>query len=289
MCDLLGMCFNRPIRPTFSFYNFRFKDNRNPDGWGVAFYPFSQNNRSDKSALVIKEARPATSSDLAQKLIGYDYLCSNIIISHVRASSGSDIAHRNTHPFYREFNGKEYIFAHNGTLNANALVEEFENAHHNPIGETDSEKAFCIILNGMNERGISRWSNEDFIWIGEVLREINTHGYLNCLLSDGESLFCYADKDKYNCLSYIERRHPFNEITLLDKNKKQPNTGFVNLSSIKDPSDHGFIIATTVRTGKPTNEHWIPFIGGELKIFRGGELIFSSLGTQQSILEDVRV
>jgi len=39
MCELLGMSFNLPVRPSISFRGFRHRGEENPDGWGIAFYP----------------------------------------------------------------------------------------------------------------------------------------------------------------------------------------------------------------------------------------------------------
>ena len=76
-----------------------------------------------------------------------------------------------------------------------------------------------------------------------------------------------------NCLSLINRKSPFDKITLLNLDKRMPGKGFVNLEEEKDPDQKGFIIATTIRTGKPTDENWIPIEGGKLKVFKDGDCI----------------
>ena len=48
MCELLAMSFNLPVTPNISFKAFRSRSERNPDGWGIAFYP-------DESVQIIKE------------------------------------------------------------------------------------------------------------------------------------------------------------------------------------------------------------------------------------------
>lgn len=52
MCELMGMCFNRPVNVTFSFKEMVHRGNNNPHGWGLAFYP-----GDSKAAQVIKEPR----------------------------------------------------------------------------------------------------------------------------------------------------------------------------------------------------------------------------------------
>ncbi len=61
MCELLGMSFNKFVKPIISFTGFKQRGEHNPDGWGIAFYP-------DKSAQVFKEPITATSSPLAEFL-----------------------------------------------------------------------------------------------------------------------------------------------------------------------------------------------------------------------------
>jgi len=78
-----------------------------------------------------------------------DFVKGKIIISHVRWASKGDVAYHNTHPFVRELFGREWIFAHNGTI-----IRELPNPRfYEPIGETDSEKAFCIILDHLKDLG----------------------------------------------------------------------------------------------------------------------------------------
>ena len=75
MCELLGMSFNLPVRPKISFRKFRQRDEENPDGWGLAFYP-------DSSAQIFKEPLKATKSDLSGFLKDYPEVRSKIIIGH---------------------------------------------------------------------------------------------------------------------------------------------------------------------------------------------------------------
>jgi len=267
MCDLLGMCFNLPVKPNFSFKNFRFKDRKNKNGWGIAFYP-------DNSAQVIKEEIEASESQLAEMLVNYDYVKSKIVIAHVRASSGTQPSHKNTHPFSRELNGEEWVFAHNGTLNEDKLKELITESQFQPLGNTDSELAFCYLLNLIKKRNIKDWtSGKDFGWLKEIIRKLNEFGTFNCIFSNGNLLFCYADKNQYNKLSFIQRKTPFGQIHLLDLDKRHPRQGYVNLGEEKDSAQEGYLISTTDRTGKPTDEKWTLFNGGELKVFKNGNII----------------
>jgi len=256
MCELLGLTFNMRIDPKISFTGFRLRGEENPDGWGVAFYP-------DISAQIYKEPIAADKSVLSKFVKEYSEMKSKIFISHVRYITQGEKSYRNTHPFMREFTGKNYVFAHNGTVRN---YERFIVGNNIPIGETDSEHIFCHLLYNFIERSITMWSFEDFSWLREILASINESGKLNCLFSDGKYLFCYHDINGYKGLSFVHRKAPFNNIKLID------NDWEINLAEVKSSDQIGYIIAT-----KPlTNESWQTFEKGELLIFKDGKIVYSN-------------
>ncbi|HOM87642.1 MAG TPA: class II glutamine amidotransferase [Spirochaetota bacterium] len=258
MCELLGLSFNQPVKMNLSFRGFRRRGKENPDGWGLAFYP-------DGSVQIIKEPISADRSTLSKFIMGYPGIKSKIYIAHVRFASVSSITYKNTHPFQRELNGREFVFAHNGTLDD---YKGLDLGRFKPVGGTDSEWAFCHILKSIEERNIIQWEEEHFRWLWNQLGKINTYGKFNCLFSDGEYLFCYFDKNGYNGLCLVHRVAPFDRVYLIDEDFE------INLAEEKDPSQKGFIVAT-----KPlTNERWENFSPGELIVFKNGNIIFSSSG-----------
>ena len=255
MCELLGLCFNLPVDPKISFKGFRYRGVDNGDGWGLAFYP-------DKSAVIIKEPINSFKSDLSQFISEYPVIRSKIFIGHVRRSSVGSISYMNTHPFKRELNGRDYIFAHNGTIYIDRKV--FRLGRLKPIGETDSEYIFCYILSLIEDRGIDRWGVQGFKWLREIFRRINRYGTLNCLMSEGQHLFVYRDIHGYKSLKILRRAPPYRRIHL------KYNSLVFNLDAEKDPRQRGYIIATEALT----DEDWLDLPPGELYVFRDGELIF---------------
>ena len=256
MCELLALCFNVRVDFRLSIRVFRGRGVENPDGWGVAFYP-------DRAALVIKESASSVDSGLLGFLSGYGRVRSKIFIAHVRRASAGSVAYRNTHPFLRELGGREYVFAHNGTLNG---VEQLRLGRFRPVGETDSERAFCYLLAGIEERGVTRWGYGDFEWLHGRLRELDGLGTFNCLLSDGEYLFAYHDEEGYNGLHYVWRAAPFPRVRLVDEDFE------VDLQELKEPGERGYVIAT-----RPlTDEGWLRFAPGELVVFRDGVIVYRS-------------
>lgn len=184
---------------------------------------------------------------------------SGIFIGHVRSISRGGKEFKNTHPFKRELNGREYIFAHNGTLEN---YKNFEISKFKPIGETDSEYIFCYLLNQISKKEIYNWEDLSFEWLFNKLKEINRLGKFNCLFSDGKLLYCYHDIKGYKGLYYLKREAPFTKIQLSDEDYE------INLKEEKDPKQKGYIIASN----KLTNEKWEKFVRGELIIFKEGSI-----------------
>ena len=254
MCQLLGLSFNVSVRPEISFRGFMRRGRSNPHGWGLALYP------DGKAAQVFKEPVEAGASPLAAFLRDYPRLESPIFIGHVRIASAGGHFYRNTHPFERALRGRDWIFAHNGTLKNFGREETGKSV---PLGETDSEWAFCRILDWLDKTDVGQWNNKNYKALAELLAELNELGALNVLMSDGERLFCYHDRNGYNGLCYVRREFKHTRITLADEDWT------VDLGRIKDPRQKGYVIAT-----KPlTDEDWVRFTGGQLIVFRKGEIV----------------
>jgi len=70
-----------------------------------------------------------------------------------------------------QLNGVEYVFAHNGTLSGG---HNLEIGDYRPVGDTDSEYAFCHIMHLLQTREIVDWTHRDFQWLESSLKNINT-------------------------------------------------------------------------------------------------------------------
>jgi predicted glutamine amidotransferase len=53
---------------------------------------------------------------------------------------------KNCQPFVRELGGRVHVFAHNGDLDIGALRAKLPLGGFRPVGDTDSEYAFCALL-----------------------------------------------------------------------------------------------------------------------------------------------
>jgi glutamine amidotransferase len=257
MCELLGLCFNTEVTVHLAFSGLKAGATENPDGWGMAWY-------NETGTQVIKEARPMDRSRLATSFMQDLGTRSRIFVSHIRKATAGAAGYVNTHPFYRRFDQKTWIFAHNGTINCSQL--RFPPGEFSPIGETDSEFVFCGLLSWLSRRGIRLDDKNGFTCLYEKLKEINRLGELNLLFSDGQRLFAYHDIKGHIGLYFLLRQAPYKVVRL----RGQYMT--INLAEIIDPSETGYIVAS-----KPlSNEAWIRIKPGQLMVFSEGNSIFTS-------------
>ncbi len=251
MCQLLGMNCNTPTDIVFSFTGFALRGGQtgeHQDGWGIAFF-----EGAGVRHLVDHEA--AIRSPLAE-LIKKHPIKSENVIAHIRKATQGRIALENCHPFVRECWGINWVFAHNGDL---ADFAPELNGHYLPIGNTDSERAFCYILQQLRlQFGNRHPALADLIQaIKALCAEIASHGTFNMMLSNGKALFVHCSTKMH----YLIRQYPFNTAHLSDEDIS------VDFSVVTTPKDRVAVIATEPLTN---NETWEAFACGELKVFVDG-------------------
>ncbi|HQX68168.1 MAG TPA: class II glutamine amidotransferase, partial [Ottowia sp.] len=163
----------------------------------------------------------------------------------------------NCHPFVRELWGRYWVFAHNGDLKDYAPRLH---GHFRPVGGTDSELAFCWLLQELAKAHADVPPVAELTrTLRELLPQIARHGTFNMLLSNGQALWAHASTQ----LSYIERRHPFASARLADEDLS------INFADCTTPTDRVAVIATQPLT---RDERWTAFEPGQLKVFVDGAL-----------------
>ncbi|MBD3407994.1 MAG: hypothetical protein GF411_17875 [Candidatus Lokiarchaeota archaeon] len=264
MCDLLGLSFDSPVSPRISLDIFQLRGEPNPDGWGLAFY-------HELLLRILKEPISAKSSKLFD--FAEVYPTSTTFVSHVRRSTEGVRSYANTHPFYRQVTTQsgiqEWAFAHNGTLNE---FKKLQLGVYHPIGTTDSEHAFCYILDAIADEDVSSWKIPDFEKLQEIFQEINdSDNTFNCMLTNGPFLFCYSDEQQHNNgLRFLPKSVPTGSIEFT---RKDESFGILDVQSgnlESDQQESGYVIVTRALTA----EDWIEFNPGEMVVFHEGNIIF---------------
>lgn len=164
-------------------------EGRNIDGWGVVFH-------EGRDVRLYKEPEPAGGSPWLD-FIESNGLPTRTLISHVRRATRGGNSHANTQPFARELGGRMHIFAHNGGFDG--IEALFERASHRfqPVGETDSEQGFCLLL----ERLADLWAGHSAPSlearrqvVAAFAAEMRPLGIANFLYADGDYVFAHGHR-----------------------------------------------------------------------------------------------
>ncbi|MDP3226404.1 MAG: class II glutamine amidotransferase [Acidovorax sp.] len=250
MCQLLGMNCNVPTDITFSFSGFAQRGGRtdhHSDGWGISFF-------EDKGVRHFVDHLPAVESPVADLIKQYPIKSRNVI-AHIRKATQGEVKLENCHPFVRELWGRYWVFAHNGDLGPKRpkLHGQFR-----PVGDTDSEHAFCWLMQELAKSHATVPSVEELtLTLQDLTAQIRTQGTFNYLLSNGQALWSHASTRLY----YLERKHPFGQAHLSDEDLE---LDFASQTGIGDR------VAVIVTSPLTSNERWTAFEPGELVVFSQG-------------------
>lgn len=247
MCQLLGMNANTPTDVMFSFTGLATRAEEHKDGFGIAFF-------EGRGLRHFVDHHSARVSPLAKLVQDYPIKSDNVI-AHIRKATQGQVALENTHPFQRELWGRYWVFAHNGNL------KDFHPRLHaafRPVGDADSERAFCWLMQELAKAHCAVPSIEELTHtLRELCPQLNAFGTFNMLLSNGQALWAHGSTH----LHYLLRRHPFGRVHLQDEDLS------MDFASQTTAQDRVAIIATEPLT---RDEPWVAFAPGELKVFVDG-------------------
>ena len=200
MCELLAMSCQNPARLTSSLTALAAHaggESRNRDGWGLAFY-------QAHDVALYRDTTPADASPLLPWL-ETNGPATTLSLGYIRHATQGAINLANTGPFVRELNGRMHVFAHNGNLK-NLLQRPFvKSGCFQPLGDTDSEMAFCLLLDRIRKlpyargqlpyaRGHMASLQARLNTVAEMALALRALGPASFLYADGDVLFSHADR-----------------------------------------------------------------------------------------------
>lgn len=270
MCELFAMSSGRATNVNFSFEEFSRRGAstaRNPDGWGVAYFEGSD-------VRLVRDPEPTDGSACARFLMD-NAIESNLVVSHVRRATQGRCSLPNTQPFARELGGRMHVFSHNGDLDG--IGEVPLDGCHRPIGDTDSEHAFCVLLGELavawQKRDGVPSLDERFDIVSAFAEQLRPRGPANFIYCDGDALFAHAHK----------RTQPDGKgmrppgLHLLHRACHEPTCPDLGPGlGIEHPLQRVVLLASVPLTG----EDWEPLEEGEVVVARGGQLLRSSVGRE---------
>ena len=253
MPNLLAMCFEGTLAPAFQVH--AASDRRPPDGWGVAFYP-----GPEPAASVHRQHRPAAGEGAHI----WPHLASGMVVVHLRQARWGPLSDANTQPFLRSHAGRDWVFAHAGTLDEAPEVPvggPFE-----PVGSTDSERIFCWLMNRIAEKKWRRIGDFDLDEVLRWLQEQDARGGLCVTLTDGLDLLAYADAQSDGRLWLWPRFPPYNGRPFGDGDLT------VDLFCRGMASQRGLLVCSEPMEQEGGGARWEPMAPGELIVAREGQV-----------------
>lgn len=264
MCELFAMSSSHPAAVTYSMREFARHGGLtadHADGWGIAYI-------HDRDVRIFRDVDAAAESPYL-RLVSALEIRSDVVLSHIRKATQGEIALRNTQPYARELGGRVHLFAHNGDLNGIERRLELQPHNYLPIGETDSEHAFCVLLHSLSPL----WSEPEEIpeiaqrrrVVADFAAEIRELGPANFIYTDGDAIFLHSH----------ERKTPDNVIRppgmhllcrsceIMSRPMEIPGL------TITSETQH-VVLAASVPL---TDEVWTPLAEGEIVTVREGEVI----------------
>lgn len=244
---------NVPTDICFSFTGFQARGGATDvhrDGWGIAFF-------EGLGVRLFLDPQPSCDSQIAELVRRYPIRSLNAI-AHIRKATQGSTGLENTHPFMRELWGRYWIFAHNGNL---LDYQPAFDGSFLPVGQTDSERAFCHLLQRLRQRFPMAMpaTAELHAAIEEFAAETRRFGSFNFLLSNGDRLFVHRSTE----LHYLIRQAPFSLAHLKDEDVT------IDFNEVTTPNDRVALIATLPLTD---NETWHPLPADRVSMFCDGAL-----------------
>ncbi|OYV75749.1 MAG: hypothetical protein B7Z66_11680 [Chromatiales bacterium 21-64-14] len=202
MCELLGISADRAVPAAAFLAEFARRGGEtadNPDGWGLAWW--------ESTHLVLRKAPEAAARSAEFHALAQD-IRSPLVIAHVRkANPPSPHTPQNTHPFVRACCGRRWVFAHNGKVPELLAARGCCHPQHSqPAGQTDSEHAFCYLLEEIHgvstpehplRSGAGGKGEPWFETLALRSAAIAAYGQFNFLMSDGAYLIAYGHDRLY--------------------------------------------------------------------------------------------
>lgn len=262
MPNLLIMCFEGELSPSFDMRCLS-PGKTLPDGWGMGYYP-----GGEPSVSVFKEPAPTVGSVRAEIVKAWERVASSVFALHIRSATWGTISDANTQPFVRSWGRRDWMFVHSGSLDARP--DPGPDPRFEPVGSTDTEALFCVLLNRIAREGWRTLREVSPQKLQEWLSEFDARGVLTCALTDGSDVVFYADREGQQPAYVGHVKPPYSQVVFGDEQLQ------VNLTRRGAKPRKGVLLASSPLPSEAGSEvAWKPLSPGSLLVVRQGEVVTS--------------
>ncbi|MDU5778417.1 MAG: class II glutamine amidotransferase [Haemophilus parainfluenzae] len=234
MCQLLGMNCNTPTDIVFSFEGFR----RRAGLTDCHSDGFGIAFFEGRGVRIFRDNHAASQSPIADCVKQYKIKSLNVI-AHIRKATQGGVTIENTH-----------------------------------IGSTDSETAFCYMVEYLKNRFRRKPSEiEIFEAIQDITKDLSQKGTFNFILSNGEWMIAHCSTN----LHYLTRKAPFGKAHRID------DDGVIDFNDYAKDGDKVTIITTFPLT---KDEPWVKMEHGGFVFFKEGDKIAEVIGVAKEMEDD---
>ena len=168
--------------------------------------------------------------------------------------------------------GYSHVFAHNGEFDER--LNRIPIGRFRPIGQTDSERAFCVLLARLEDLWLTAAGvpslGQRIAIVSELACELRALGPANFLYADGDALFVHADARRHEPggplrppgLHVLTRR-------CRAEHEDAPDQPVQVVSKERHVDEQEILLVASVPL---TGESWTPMAAGELLVARRGRI-----------------
>jgi glutamine amidotransferase len=164
-----------------------------------------------------------------------------------------------------------HVFAHNGDLKNLETSQKIKLGRYHPLGETDSEYAFCFLMNLMEELWTSATPPqlearlEVIAYFADTIRNL---GSGNFIYFDSEILFIHGHKSTRKDSQDIFAPGLFTLCRTCSPEQGQLKIKGLDLAL--EVEQQKVLLAASIPL---TNENWIPLAEGEIQVLANGSVL----------------
>lgn len=261
--DIIAVSLDASSSPSI---NINFKSNRK-DGytpsWGLGWYP-----EDNLSTMLTKGEAAKDTAIFANAVTDWSNFRSTTFFYKIK-SSNQEYSYNESQPFSRNLSGRDWMFLHSGILYKQSL-KKLQDKHLNfllePIGNSDSELAFCHILSKIYQKNLRSISEIDPDLLYSWFKEIDLLGSADIYLTDGDSIVCFHGTSSQSNMLYSRIQPPYNQDVYTSES--------IELS-LDDPRDT-YRTALVVTTSPFYEGNWTNMSLGQMIIIKRGAIIWNS-------------